>query len=98
MTLNTVIHLADHKPNPHAAIIEMLEALLEEAKAGDIQGIALELHLTGALGLNCQVFLDSVYSSANGKEMMTAFQYESWFDAVGASALLHRDVLKSGDE
>jgi hypothetical protein len=80
LTLNTVIHLADHKPNPHAAIIEMLETLLEEAKAGDIQGIAL------------------VYSSANGKEMMTAFQYESWFDAVGASALLHRDVLKSGDD
>ena len=41
MTLNTVIHLADHKPNPHAAIIEMLEALLEEAKAGDISGIAV---------------------------------------------------------
>lgn len=79
MTLNTVIHLADHKPNPHAAIIEMLEALLEEAKAGDIRGIAL------------------VYSTTSN-EVMTAFQYESWFDAVGASALLHRDVLKSGDE
>lgn len=79
MTLNTVIHLADHKPNPHAAIIEMLEALLEEAKAGDIRGIAL------------------VYSTTSN-ELMTAYQYENWLDAVGASALLHRDVLKSGDE
>ena len=75
----TVIHLADHKPNPHAAIIEMLEALLGEAKAGEIRGIAL------------------VYSTTSN-EVATAFEYDRWLDAVGASALLHRDVLKSGDE
>ncbi len=41
MAGNTVIHLADHIRDPNADIIELLETLLDEAKAGNISGIAV---------------------------------------------------------
>jgi hypothetical protein len=36
-----VVRLADHRLDPNADIIELLETLLEQAKAGEIVGIAV---------------------------------------------------------
>lgn len=73
-----VVRLADHRPDPSAEVIELLQTLLEQAQAGDIIGIAI------------------AYSTAD-QSTATAFQYGSWLQAVGASALLHHDVLHSGE-
>lgn len=73
-----IIRLVDHKPDPNADVVELLETLLAQAKAGEVTGIAV------------------AYSTTD-HGTATAFQYGNWLQAVGATSLLHHDVLHSGD-